>query len=612
MSDEYESRLKILSAAMVLVIVVLIARVGFLQVYEGDKYMRLADGNRIRVIPNVAPRGNIYDCNGVPIVNNRPGFTVSLLPLTAPVSGDVIERLAGLLQIPKKNIQDKIDDHVGLDPIRIKSDVGPEIITIIEEQRNKFPGVIIEVQPVRYYLFREQGAHIYGYVSEISESELERKKDAGYRLGDMIGKFGLELYYDKELRGKDGGKRVEVDVNGKPVQILGEESPKPGYDFYLTIDYRIQAAVEKAVDDTLKKIGAGAAAAVVLNPQNGEVLAMVSRPTFDPNLFVNGISEKDWKPLNDNPYHPMINKVINGEYPPGSTFKIVTGIAALSNGNITPEQKILDTGKFYIDEKTNAGGEVLGWIAFEDAMAHSNNYYFYELGYRLGIDNLEDYARMFGLGKETGINLPDESEGVVASSHYKKETFGEEWYIAETLDAAIGQGFQLVTPLQAAMVMGEIAADGKLYRPHLVKRIVANDGRIIKEFEPELVSKLHVTDSALYHVQRGLHGVTTYGTAAGAFAGFPVEVAGKTGTAENSQGADHGWFVAYGPFKEPTVAVAVIVEQGGFGSLSAVPIGRSILEAVFNMPAFDAQEAKKAEQTTKSLEMMGAKNPANP
>ncbi len=593
--NEFEGRLKLISAAFVLVIVVLIARIGYLQVYDGEKYSRLAEGNRIRIIPKIAPRGNIYDRNGAPLVNNRPGFVVSLLPLTEKIPNEVIDRLANLLNIPKKEIQAKIDAHEDFAPIRIKADIGPEIMTIIQEQRNSYPGVIIEAQPIRQYIYKEQGAHIYGYVSEISDAELEKKKKDGYRMGDMIGKFGLEQYYDQEIRGKDGGKRVEVDVSGKLVQELGEEEPKPGYDFHLTIDHRIQMAAEKAVDDQLSSIGAGAAAAVVLNPKTGEILAMVSRPAFDPNLFVNGISEKDWKPINENPNHPMVNKAINGEYPPGSTFKIVTGVAALTNGNVTPEEKILDTGVFYIDEKTNAGGEVLGWLNFEEAMAHSDNYYFYEMGIRMGIDVLEKYARMFGLGKETGVNLPDESEGLVANRKYKMDTFEEEWYPGETCDAAIGQGFQAVTPLQAAMVMGEIAAGGKCYRPHLVKKITTADGQMIKEFSPELVSTLEVPDSVIRLVQQGLKGVTQYGTAAGVFAGFPVEIAGKTGTAENSQGADHGWFVAYGPFNNPDVVVAVIVEQGGFGSLSAVPIGRRILEAVFDIPGQLMVESKTNE-----------------
>lgn len=582
-NDEFEGRLKVLGILVVLVISVLIVRVGYLQVYDGEYYARLADGNRIRLIPSVAPRGTFFDRNGQPLVINRPGFTVSLLPLTAPVSEDVIQRLSQLLQVPVEKIHEKINAHSGFDPIRIKTDVTPEIMAVIEEQKNLYSGVIIEVQPLRNYILKQEGAHTFGYVSEISDEELERRKDEGYKSGDIIGKFGLEKVYDKEIRGEDGGEQVEVDVAGKPVQILGRKEPVPGADLYLTIDKDLQTAAEHAVDEQLSKIGAHAAAAVVMNPQTGEVLAMVSRPAFDPNLFTGGISTKNWDAINNNPYHPMDNKAITGEYPPGSTFKIVTGTAALAADKVSPDELIMDAGTHWIIPKGNAGGEVLGLINFKEALAHSDNVYFYEMGNRLGIDLLEKYARMFGLGKTTGIDLPYESDGLVANRAYKQKVFEEEWYLSETFDAAIGQGFNLVTPLQAAMVMGEIAAGGKRYKPHVVKRIATQDGVTIRDFQPVLLSQLDVPDWVIELVQSSLKDVTKYGTAASAFSGFPIDIAGKTGTAENPHGRDHGWFVAYGPFDNPTVVVAVIVEQGGYGSTSAVPIGRMILEAALGV-----------------------------
>ena len=595
--NDFGSRLKVLGGLIVLVIVVLIARLVYLQLYDGEYYAGLADGNRIRLIPSMAPRGTFYDRNGELLVTNRPGFTVSLLPLTAPIADDVVERLSSLLNVPVEDIQKKIKAHSGFDPIRIKNDVGPDIVTIIEEQKGNYPGVVIEVQPIRNYIYKESGAHIYGYVSEISDDELEKKKVDGYKTGDIIGKFGLEKIYDHELRGENGGEQVEVDVTGKPVQILGKKEPVPGCDLELTIDAKIQAAAERAVDEQLVKIGARAAAAVVLNPQTGEVLAMVSRPGFDPNLFAHGISTKDWNKINNNPYHPMDNKAITGEYPPGSTFKIVTGTAALAEGKVTPEETIFDSGHHWIIPKGNSGGEALGWINFDQAMAHSDNVYFYEMGNRLGIDALERYARMFGLGEKTGINLPYEAEGLVANRQYKEKVFHDDWYLSETFDAAIGQGFNLVTPLQAAMVMGEIAADGKRYQPHLVRRIVAPDGSTVQDFQPVLLSDLveqGVKPDIIKLVQQGLHDVTKFGTGASSFRGFPVEVAGKTGTAENPHGRDHGWFVAYGPFDNPNVVVAVVVEQGGFGAQSAVPIGRRILEAAFDLPDPEAEQKKDA------------------
>ena len=597
-NDEFGGRLKVLGWLSVLVIAVLIGRAGYLQIYEGDYYARLAEGNRIRIIPTMAPRGTFFDRNGELLVQNRPGFAVSLMPVMTKIDPVVITRLSELLKVPVEEIDKKIEAHTGFDPIRIKADVTPDIVTIIEEQKNNYPGVIIEVQPIRDYMNKEEAAHTYGYVSEINDMELEKKKDEGYKSGDIIGKFGLEKIYDKELRGENGGQQVEVDVTGKPVQIIGNKPPTPGDDLYLTIDKNLQTAAEKAVDEQLKQINANAAAVVAMNPQTGEILAMVSRPAFDPNLFAHGISSKDWSKLNNNPYHPMDNKAITGEYPPGSTFKIITGTAALTEGVVSPSELIMDSGHHWIIPKGNAEGEALGLINFQQAMAHSDNVYFYEMGNRLGIDRLEKYARMFGLGKITGIDLPYESDGLVANRRYKEKNFEDgDWYLSETFDAAIGQGFNLVTPLQAAMVMGEIAADGKRYKPHLVNRIVGPDGKTVREFKPELLGTLDVPAADIQLVQTGLHEVTKYGTAASIFRGFPIEIAGKTGTAENPHGRDHGWFVAYGPFANPDIVVAVIVEQGGFGSQSAVPIGRKILEAWFGLnkpqPAQPADGQKK-------------------
>lgn len=578
----------------VLVIAVLIGRAAYLQIYQGEYYKALADGNRIRIVPSMAPRGTFYDRNGQLLVTNRPGFSVSLLPLTAPISDDVIARLSDLLKVPTDEIKQKIAGHSGFNPIRIKTDVTPDIVSIIEEQKSQYPGVVIEVTPIRDYILKQEGAHTFGYVSEINDAELEKMKDEGYKSGDIIGKFGLEKVYDKELRGENGGQQVEVDVSGKPVQILGRKEPVPGDDLELTFDINLQQAAEKAVDEQLTQIGAHAAAAVVMNPQTGEILAMVSRPAFDPNLFAHGISSKDWNQLNNNPYHPMDNKTITGEYPPGSTFKIVTGTAALTEGVVTPEEQIFDSGHHWLIPKGNADGEALGWLNFRSALAHSDNVYFYEMGNRLGIDRLEKYARMFGLGQKTGVDLPYEASGLVANRRYKEKNFDDgEWYLSETFDAAIGQGFNLVTPLQAAMVMGEIAADGKRYKPHVVNRIIAPDGSVVKDFQPELLSQLDVPEEDIKLIQDGLHDVTKYGTAASSFRGFTVDIAGKTGTAENSQGRDHGWFVAYGPFDNPNIVVAVIVENGGYGSQSAVPIGRKILEAAFGLNQDGSSDDKK-------------------
>ncbi|EIW17024.1 MULTISPECIES: penicillin-binding protein 2 [Pelosinus] len=587
-------RLDVLAIIILLVFVALVSRLGYLQVVQGKYYGEKADGNRIRLAPIMAPRGMFYDRNGIPLVSNRPGFAVSLLPISGPVPDDIIVKVASILNIAPDEIKKKLSQHNGrFEPIRIKSDIGPDIVTRIEERRAELPGVVIEIQPIRNYINNELAAHLFGYVSEINDVELEEAKEKSneYKSGDIIGKFGLEKVYDRELRGIDGGNQVEVDVTGRPVNVLGRKETVPGKNLTLTIDYKIQKAAEVAIDEQLTYLqtksefrNAKAAAAIAMNPKTGEILAMVSRPTFNPNLFSGGISSKDWKALNENPNNPMNNKAISGEYPPGSTFKLVTGAAALELGKVTPEEKILDTGKHWIIDKGNAEGEALGWINFKEALTKSDNVYFYEMGNRLGIDNLEKYARMFGLGVTTGINLQGESEGLVANQRYKEKVYGEEWYLSETFDAAIGQGFQLTTPLQVAVLMSEIANGGYRYRPYLVSKISSDKGEVIKTFAPEEVGRIQLSDRTLTLIRESLRDVALEGgTAAQAFRDFPIAIAGKTGTAENSHGSDHGWFIAYGPYEDPRIVVVVIVEQGGFGAGSAAPIARKIMEAAFNL-----------------------------
>lgn len=585
-------RLDLLGLFVVLVFVALVARLGYLQVVQGQYYNRLADGNRIKLIPVMAPRGTFYDRNGVPLVSNRPGFTVTLVPISGPIPDEVITKLAGILGMNVAEIQAKIAQQSGpFEPVRVKTDIGPEIVTRIEERRQDLPGVVIEIQPIRNYPNNDLAAHVFGYVSEINDVELEKRKAEGYRPGDIIGKFGLEKVYDKEIRGSDGGGQVEVDVNGRPIQVLGKKGPVPGNNLQLTIDYRIQKATEEAIDAQLKYLqtkteftNAKGAAAVVMNPKTGEILAMVSRPAFNPNLFAGGISTKDWKLINDNPFHPMDNKAISGEYPPGSTFKIVTGTAALELGKVTPEEKILDTGTHWVIPKGNAQGEALGWINFKEALSKSDNVYFYEMGNRLGIDNLEKYARMYGLGAYTGINLPGESDGLVANRAYKEKVYKEDWYLSETFDAAIGQGFQLATPLQMAVLVSQVANGGHRYRPYLVSKMLAPGGEAVRTFGQEEIGSIKVSPATMNLIREALRDVAhDGGTAAYFFTGFPIPIAGKTGTAENSHGQDHGWFVAYAPYDDPRVVVVVIVEQGGFGATAAAPIARTILEAAFNL-----------------------------
>lgn len=592
LSKKFAYRFEIMGVICALIFLVLTSRVAYLQLYDGEYYKKQAEGNRIRTTPIMAPRGIFYDRNGIPLVNNKPGFTVVVNAKDKNFTPEVALRLGEILALPAEEIIQKVEKNKGkFEPVLIKSDLTPEMVTSIEERRIDLPGVIILVQPLRTYLFNEVAAHTIGYVGEISEDELEDLKKHGYRAGNIIGKMGLEKYYDSILRGHDGATRVEVDVAGRIVQEMAKKEPIPGHSIYLTIDIEVQKAAEEAVKAHLQWLRdyggspkANAAAVVVLDPRDGAVLALVSFPSFNPNSFAGGISQKEWDAISKNPYNPMDNKAISGQYPPGSTFKMVTGTAALELKKVTPEEKIFDSGSHWaVPQKGNSGGGALGWIDFNEALTKSDNVYLYELGYRLGIDNIEKYAREFGYGSLTGINLFGESEGVVASAEYKRRVFNEDWYLAETFDAAIGQGFQLATPLQMADVIAAIANNGVRYQPYLVSKVVSDKGELIENIQPKVAGKLPMSPNTTQIIQKALRGVAQEGGTAWQLAHFPIPLAGKTGTSENSQGRDHGLFVSYAPADNPTIAIAVLVEQGGYGSVAAIPIAKSIYEEYFGL-----------------------------
>jgi penicillin-binding protein 2 len=586
-----QKRLMIVQWIVVSIVFLLLGRVAFLQIITGQYYEGLSENNRIRTISIEAPRGKFLDANGSLLVSNRPSFVVSAWLFPRNISADEIQKLAELLHMDPAEIKEKLEQPKGLPflPVKIKEDVDLTTITQIQVKKEDFPQIVIKTEPIRNYLYGNFAAQIFGYTGEISQNELA-ENPAEYKSGDLIGKLGLEKTYDTYIRGKAGADRVEVDAGGQMVKLLHQVLPFPGNNLVLTMDASVQKAAEEAVDTQLKllqtqhKAKAQAAAVVVMNPNTGAIIAMVSKPDFNPNSFNGGISKKAWAAILNNPFNPIENRAVSGEYSPGSTFKIVTGTAALELGKVTTEEKILDTGKHWLIPKGNADGEALGWISFQEALAKSDNVYFYEMGNRVGIDNLAQYAYLYGLGKPTGIDLAGEASGIVASQEYKEKTYNEPWYLAETFDAAIGQGFQLVTPLQIAMLMSEIANGGDRYKPFLVDKIVSEQGDIVKQFYPEKTGQITIKPSTLTAIRNALHDVAmSGGTASGVFKGFPIPIASKTGTVENSQGDDHGWFVAYAPFDKPEVVVAVLVEHGGYGTQSAAPIVRKILEAYFKI-----------------------------
>ena len=607
-----DGRFRYLYWIVIAIFVILISRLVYLQLFAGEYYYTLAEGNRLRAIPIAAMRGIMYDRNGQILVGSRPSFMVTYVPPKDGMSDEELQKLAGILNMPEDKLREKVQKvKSSYVPTVLANDLTQDIVTEIEEQHNDLPGVSVDVQPIRYYPYKMMAAQVFGYVGQIDEEDAKRLEGVeGVSNITQIGRAGLEAYYDDLLRGKDGGRQVEVDAAGSPVKEMERKDPVAGHNMHLTIDLYLQQATERAMDRQIANgIGTHGIAAVAIDPNTGAVLAMASRPAYDPNWFTRGITEKEWSLINDNPNHPMENRVIAGEYPPGSTFKLITGSAALELKKVTPDEMIFDSGRHWLVDMRNAGGEALGWINFVEALAKSDNVYFYEMGRRVGIDELAKYARMFGMGKKTGIALRGEAPGLVASAEYKKKNFHDEWYLGDTFNSAIGQGFQLVTPLQAAMIVSEVANGGIQYRPFIVSRIDNLDGTPYKIFAPEQVGTLSVSKSTLDLVREGMRNVAEEsGTAGSLFAGFPIQVAGKTGTAENFGGTDHGWFVAYAPYEHPRIVIAVLTEQGGFGSLSSGPIVRSMLEAYFHVGEYAEGAPKDKDKDGKEKDNKANKN----
>ena len=582
-------RLHVMLVICLVLFTVLIGRMVYLQLWRGDYYAKQSDGNRLRQSKISAPRGLIYDSEGKVLVNNLPGYAV-VLQKQSKYKEETLQRLSTLLDMPVEDIKKKIEASANYyEPIMLKNNLDIQLVTRIEEQRRYMPEVMLTVQTIRNYPYHELAVHALGYVGEVSEYEIERNLFKDVTQGSIVGKEGLEKSYDKYLRGIDGAFMEEVDVGGNVVKHYDSIQPVQGKSLKLTLDYELQAELEKFTDKHLAYLrnsgiapGARAAAVVALDPRNGAVRAMVSRPGYDPNWFVHGISSKNWNSINNDPNYPMNNKVITGEYPPGSTFKIVTGSAAFELKKVGLDEPIFDGG-FHplVPTMGNAGGEVLGWLTFIKALAMSDNVYFYELGNRVGIDNIAKYARIYGFGEKTGIDLDGESKGLVAAKEVKRKIWNEDWRLGDTFNAAIGQGFNLTTPMQLAVMLSIVANGGVKYQPYLVDSILNVDGSVFEKPKRHEGKHIDVSQQTIDYISMGMSATTQEGGTASYFSGLPKPIAGKTGTAENSHGRDHGLFVAYGPVDNPELVVVCIVEQGGFGSTAAGPIVYKAFEEFF-------------------------------
>lgn len=585
-ATDLHKRLPLLAVYIILFSVTLLIRLWYLQAIKGDYYYEQAESNRIRPVKLRPPRGIIYDRNGRPLVENVLTFDISLVPEDAPELDSTISKISSLIHIDDDSIRTALNDASAVrskyDPVKLREEASWDEVALVEAHQEDLPGTIIEPEHRRHYPYGGLASHQLGYLGKVSQAQ---RKQSQTDMGLLIGQGGIEKIYDKYLRGTAGRRMIQVNASGRKVKDLGIEEPRPGTDLYLTIDLDAQKAAEEG-------LGERAGAVVAMDPNSGEILALTSHPNFDPNLFPRGISPKDWVRLMNDETHPLYNRAIQSVYPPGSTFKIVVALAGLATGVINPSDKVTCRGFLQSGRHTfrcwKKGGH--GPISFHDALVESCDVYFYTMGERIGFDRVAEYARQLGLGSLTGIPLPDEKPGLIPTEAWKKERTGEPWYAGDTYINSIGQGFVLVSPIQACQVIGAVANGGYFYRPMLLKQTRNRETGVVTVFPPERKGRAKLDAGVLDEVRRGLAGVVAEpgGTGHGALTPF-VTVAGKTGTAQviaqkipgkklSGSTQDHAWFVAYAPVDHPKIAVAVLVEHGGHGGAAAAPVARKVIE----------------------------------
>ncbi|HVN95481.1 MAG TPA: penicillin-binding protein 2 [Syntrophorhabdaceae bacterium] len=582
---------------LVITMTVLMIRLWDLQIMKGSEMRKLSEQNRIRIKKIAAPRGIIYDRTGKVIADTRPSFNIYVTPEDIKDFSQTIDGLAGLIGWSRDDVIDKLKAASGMPPsfpVKIKSDIPMDEVAKIEANRVYIPGVSIQIEPKRNYVYGKSFAHVIGYVSEISDEELTNKNEyKNYSPGDYIGKYGLEKTYEKYLRGIDGEKRVEVDAMGREVRTLDVVEPIAGNSLYLNIDLALQLVADHALEN---KRGA----AVALDPKTGGVIVLASRPGFDPNQFTSGISKEDWKAIVTDKAHPLQNRAIQAGYPPGSTFKVLMAIAALEAGVINETTTFVCRGGFPFGKRVFRCWQPKGHgsIALRRAIVESCDVFFYNVGLKLGVDRIHDMADAIGLGKVTGIDLPAEQKGVIPSTQWKQQRFGEPWYEGETVSVSIGQGAVWLTPIQLAQLSSFVANDGKNFKPQIVNRIVSTTGQVVKSFTPVLNADIKLKPDTLRIVKDGMRGVVNEpsGTAySSRVANVPMS--GKTGTAQAGsmdKGAhlgDHAWFIAYAPSDDPSLAMSVLVEFGGHGGSQSAPIAKAITENLFKTKT-EIKEAK--------------------
>ncbi|HJV35805.1 penicillin-binding protein 2, partial [Geomonas sp.] len=550
-----------------------------------------SENNRLRFVPVAAPRGAILDRNGKVLVSNTPSFSVAVIPKDVKNKDQLVANLGKYLNLDQAEILEKWQKGEGRAkyyPLVVASGITRDQMEFLEENRLSLSGVNIEMKPVRAYNYGDLAAHLLGYLGEVSEEELSTDRYKDYNAGDYTGKGGIEKSWENYLHGTDGGRQIEVDARGRFLRTVEESDPATGNTVVLTIDLEMQKAVEEA-------LAGRAGAAVAMDVNTGEVLAFASSPNFDPVLFTGRIPKDKWKAYLEDERHPLENKALRGMYPPGSTFKIVTAIAGLETGLINEHTAVDCPGYYRFGNATFKCWEKKGHghVELHRALRESCDVYFYKLAERLGVDRIAEYAKRLGLGSPLGVGLDNEKGGVIPTQAWKLKRFGKKWYSGETLSVGIGQGYVLTTPLQLASMISTVANEGTVYQPHLVKRVVDSDGKVLKEFQPQVLSRAGIKPETYRLVKEGLFGVVNEPHGTGGMARLSeVKVAGKTGSSQvvklrTGKGEvpykyrDHALFVAFAPYEKPEVAVAVIVEHGEHGGSAAAPVAGKVLRAYF-------------------------------
>ncbi len=573
-----------------------VARFVYLQVIHHDYYQTKAEDNRISLVPVTPNRGVILDRNGVILAHNYSVYTAELTPAKCPDVEATVQLMTELIEVQPKDMRRfrrLMEDSKSFASIPIRSHLSDEEVARIIANRFRLPGVEIKARAYREYPYGELASHALGYIGRINQKERDKIDDSddseNYRGTEHIGKAGVEQSYERELHGQTGFEQMEVDAGGRAVRSLNRIQPVDGNNLYLSLDIKLQEIAEQALGDRRGSV-------VAIDTTDGGVLALVSKPGFDPNLFVDGIDVQNWNALNTSPDRPLLNRALNGTYPPGSTFKPFMALAALEYGKRTPQQAISDPGYFWFgghkfrDDKE--GGH--GWVDMYKSIVQSCDTYYYILANDLGIDNIAAFMSRFGFGSRTGIDLENESAGVLPSPEWKRRKMKQKkWFAGETVSIAIGQGYNNYTPLQLAQATAILANNGVIYKPHLVQSIQdlqTGEKRAAVSEEPR---KLDLRPEHLETIRKALVGVNREGTSASAFAGAGYVAAGKTGTAQviaikqnekydarkvKELHRDHAWFIAFAPADKPRIAVSVIVENGGFGAQAAAPVARKIMD----------------------------------